>query len=70
MDVTNPELLTVPETARLLRVTPETVRRLARRGELPAIRVGTQLRFDRDVLTAPLQRTSRRGANPDNNRLR
>jgi excisionase family DNA binding protein len=70
MNAMNAELLTVPEVSRLLRVSPQIVRRLARRGELPAIRVGAQLRFDRGVLTAPLQRTSRRGPNPDNNRLR
>jgi excisionase family DNA binding protein len=46
------ELLTVSETARLLRVGEATVRRLARRGKLPAIRVGGQWRIDRDGLAA------------------
>jgi excisionase family DNA binding protein len=40
-----PELLTASEVADLLRVSPSTVRRLARRGDLPVIRVGSQLRF-------------------------
>jgi excisionase family DNA binding protein len=38
-------LLTVPETAERLRVSEPTIRRLVRRGDLPALRVGHQLRF-------------------------
>jgi excisionase family DNA binding protein len=40
-------LLTTEEVAAFLNVSPATVRRLARIGELPALRVGRQLRFDR-----------------------
>lgn len=39
-------LLTVEEAANRLRVHPETVRRMIRRGELAAIRVGTIWRID------------------------
>jgi excisionase family DNA binding protein len=35
-----PELLTVPETAQRLRVTPETVRRMLRDGRLRGVRLG------------------------------
>jgi len=60
------ELLTVSETARLLRIGEATVRRLARRGELPALRVGGQWRIDRDSLAASAGRASRhhQGGNP------
>ena len=40
------ELLTLNETARLLRVTPETIRRYVRQGRIPAYHVGRGLRFD------------------------
>lgn len=43
-----PLLLTVQETADLLRVDPDTVRRLARQRELPAVKVGKEWRFSRD----------------------
>ena len=33
-------LLTTTETARVLRVRPDTVRQLVRNGELPAVRLG------------------------------
>jgi excisionase family DNA binding protein len=38
-------LLTVNTVAAWLAVSESTVRRLTRRGELPAIRIGTQLRY-------------------------
>ena len=37
---------TAADVARLLRLDKDTVYRLAREGELPAIRVGRQWRFD------------------------
>ena len=39
------ELLTVPETAAILKVSQETVRRLTRRGDLKAAKVGQGLRI-------------------------
>lgn len=44
------EVLTVEEAARLLRVSPWTVRDLARRGKLPGRRVGKEWRFWRRAL--------------------
>ncbi len=44
------EVLTTREAAGLLRVHVETIRRLARRGELPAFRVGKDWRFRRKAL--------------------
>jgi excisionase family DNA binding protein len=38
--------LTVKETAELFRVNPSTIYRLVARGQLHAIRIGRQLRFD------------------------
>jgi len=46
----NPILITICEAAHYLRFHPSTVYRLARRGELPAVKVGKQWRLDRKVL--------------------
>jgi excisionase family DNA binding protein len=46
------ELLTVQETARLLRLTPMTVRRYIAAGRLPAVRVGRRVRVERDAVQA------------------
>ena len=44
-------LLTAEETATYLKVCRETVYRLARKGQIPAVRVGGQWRFrERDIL--------------------
>lgn len=39
--LTPPTLLTIPEVARLLHVSGDTVRRQIREGDLPAVRIGT-----------------------------
>ncbi len=44
------ELLTVDETARLLKVTQITVRRFIAEGRLPAVRVGRAVRVRREAL--------------------
>ena len=46
---TNP-LLTVQEVALYLRLRPETVRAMVRRGELPGIKIGRVWRFQRDTI--------------------
>jgi excisionase family DNA binding protein len=43
-------LWTVKEVARYLQLKPETVRALARRGELPAVKIGKVWRFDRSAI--------------------
>ena len=43
-------LLTLPEVAAFLSVSPKTVRRLIASGELGCVRIGAQLRFERDTL--------------------
>lgn len=45
-----PELLTLRETADILRVSVMTVRRMINRGELNAVRIGSSLRIRRDVV--------------------
>jgi excisionase family DNA binding protein len=50
------QLLNARETATRLRVSEATVRRLARRGELPHLRVGSQIRVDAAELEAWLRR--------------
>jgi excisionase family DNA binding protein len=44
------KLLTAKETAELLRVKPQWVYRMVRRGVLPGVRLGRQLRVDEDAL--------------------
>jgi len=44
------QLLTITEAARLLNVSRTTTYRLIHRADLPAVKVGGQLRIDRDEL--------------------
>jgi excisionase family DNA binding protein len=44
------ELMTIKQSAQMLKVSVGTVRNLLRRGELPALRVGKQIRFVREDL--------------------
>ena len=46
------DLLTVKETAQMLRVTPITVRRYIAAGRLPAVRVGRGVRVDQQAVGA------------------
>ena len=46
------ELLTVDEVAKQLKVNTTTVYRLARRGKIPAFKVGDQWRFSHDMLNS------------------
>src|SRR5262245_45874917 len=51
------DLLTVQETARLLKVTPTTVRRYITAGQLPAVKVGRRVRVRKEAvedLLAPI----------------
>ena len=49
-------LLTVKEVAGVLKVAVKTVRREIKRGELPAIRIGRQLRISADDLVLYIRR--------------
>jgi len=40
-------LMTVKEVAALLRVSPQTLYKMLEQGSIPALRIGTQWRFDR-----------------------
>lgn len=42
-------LLTLTEAAAQLRISPRTLRRMVKSGKLTALRIGRQLRFDRDI---------------------
>lgn len=44
-----PHLMTLSEAANQLGISPRTLRRLVKSGQLSVIRIGRQLRFDRDV---------------------
>jgi len=43
-------IMTVPEVARYLGVVPDTIYRKARRGEIPAVKMGKVWRFPKDAL--------------------
>jgi excisionase family DNA binding protein len=46
------EILTVEQVAEYLQLDPETVRRAARKGELPGARIGRRWRFRKEDLDA------------------
>jgi nitrogen PTS system EIIA component len=56
----DPELITAGELAAYLRVHPMTIYRLATRGELPSIRVGSGWRFDKKVVDDWLREQQRK----------
>ena len=62
-------LLTIDEYARFVRVSPATVRRWARAGEVPAYKAGKSWRID-TTGALPAPSTSRRGPHPTKGRLR
>lgn len=45
-------LLTVKEVAALLRVSAQTLYKMLEHGDIPAVKVGSQWRFDRDKIRA------------------
>lgn len=47
-----PVLATVPDAARVMQVSPSTIRRAIRRGEIPIVRVGRSVRVDLTALRA------------------
>ena len=47
---TTPPVMTIDQVAEYLHLHPLTVRRLARDGQLPAIKIGRQWRVKRDLL--------------------
>ena len=56
-----PSFLTTEEVLTYLKVTPRTIYRLIRTGELPAVRVGRQWRFRQDDLDAWLDSQASHG---------
>ena len=59
LDVMGPgaqALLTTEEVLAYLKITPRTIYRLIRNGELPAVRIGRQWRFRRRDLDAWVER--------------
>jgi excisionase family DNA binding protein len=53
--ISNGALLTVDEVATILRLKPETIRSMARRGDLPAIKIGRVWRFKSSSITQILE---------------
>ncbi len=55
-DAATPAFLTMDEVLGYLRVTPRTIYRLIKTGDLPAVRIGRQWRFRQSDLDAWLSR--------------
>jgi excisionase family DNA binding protein len=60
-----PDMMTIAEVAKYLKLHELTVRRLAREGELPAFKVGRQWRIKRDLLETWIAERSGKGAPAD-----
>ncbi len=58
------EVLTVAEVANFLKVHPNTVYRLARKGRIPAFKMGTDWRFHRDAIVTWTQKRDHSPAKP------
>jgi excisionase family DNA binding protein len=50
------ELLTIPEVARLLKISVPSVRRLQQQRSIPFFKVGGRIRFERSDIVAYLQK--------------
>jgi excisionase family DNA binding protein len=60
--MSDPEIITIAEAAKLLRIGERTAYQLARDGQLAgAIKVGSQWRIDREVLVAWIKSEATRG---------
>ncbi len=63
-------VLSVEEAAEFLRVTPETVRRLCRRGKIPFAKIGSDYRFlQRDLEALFVEQEPKRMSREDSLRL-
>jgi excisionase family DNA binding protein len=56
-------MLTVKEVAAMLRVSSQTLYKMLEQGEIPAVKVGSQWRFDREKLKTWIEH---RGTQPNN----
>jgi len=55
-------LLTVKEVAALLRVSTQTLYKMLEQGQIPAVKVGSQWRFDRDKIQTWIERQGARAS--------
>ena len=62
---TPPTVLTVPEVAEYLRVTPKTVYALIKRGELPSFRIGRAVRCRHSDVEQFIQHQAGEGSDHD-----
>ena len=53
-DINTDPLWTVEQVAAFLQLQPETIRSMARRGELPALKIGKVWRFQKEAIHAKL----------------
>jgi excisionase family DNA binding protein len=57
-------LMTVKEVAALLRVSPQTLYKMLEQGSIPAVKVGSQWRFDRDEIREWIRNGRSRSSEP------
>lgn len=57
-----PELLTAAQVGEVLHMRPDSVVRKIKRGEIPAVKVGTKWLIRREVLEAMLQSSAPQGS--------
>jgi excisionase family DNA binding protein len=60
-----PDMMTIAEVAKYLKLHELTVRRLAREGELPAFKVGRQWRIKHELLESWIEERSGKGVPAD-----
>jgi excisionase family DNA binding protein len=54
-------LLTVKEVAAMLRVSAQTLYKMLEQGEIPAVKVGSQWRFDREKIRSWIEDRGNKG---------
>lgn len=55
------EILKLSEVAKILRVCPTTINRMAQRGEIPAFKIGNRWRFEKEKILAHLTKRELHG---------
>lgn len=61
-------LLTVKELAALLRVSSQTLYKMLEQGEIPAVKIGAQWRFDRDKIRLWIESNGSAGGDTEHKR--
>jgi hypothetical protein len=55
----NPELVLLPEIAKMLRMSPVQIRKMTQQGQIPAVKVDGEWRYNKDLVYQAVKRRSR-----------